>query len=127
VYPAKWSELTLVPEARSELLLTVRDIRDWNKPNSSIRVDGADDALDFLFDVYEMDVDCDHLVGKLIFKEELPYLRVFVTSFHDFLSQARNHDPGLDAVNQMTLPTAVETAADQLYDILSQSGVPTSA
>ena len=124
MYPKKWYELDAVPEARFELISYIDEIVHWNDEGSDVKRDGADHILDFLFDVHNMDTDSRHLVGKLIFQEELFVLNSFVQSFDKFIELARQDDPELDHIHDRTLPAHVEESAKRLYVLLAQSGLP---
>lgn len=80
--------------------------------------------LDFIFDVYEMDVGCKHLVGKLIFPNELEPLNSFMQAFDGFIQIVRQKDPSLDNLHKAHLPEEVREKAEKLYKALALSGLP---
>ena len=123
-YPESWRDLQIVPSARWELIKIVEDVSNWNTENSAVKGSGSDSIIDFLFNVYEMDKDTDKLVNIMIFSNELPYLKEFISQFDQFVNEWAVNYGSLNSLHEAILPSSVTEAAHSLYMKLKERGLP---
>ena len=124
VYPNAWWELSQVPSARSELLSFVRDVVQWNDDDSHVKKNGADDLLGFLYDYYCVNEGSNHLVGQLIFPDELNEFEGFIEAFDKFLSEWRKRGKDMARLHEADMPHQVIKSANTLLHKLEERGIP---
>jgi hypothetical protein len=124
IYPPSWHNLKQVPSARSELIDYVNDVANWNNDASNIKCGGADDLVDFLYNVYNMDEGCLHLIGETIFNDEVSHLEYFIRLFDDFIEEWQRAYGNLNSLHEAVLPEGTIEAARALHEKLKERGLP---
>lgn len=124
VYPDSWTELSLVPAARAELISFIWDIARWNEKESYVKRQGADDLIGFFYDTYGADKGASNLVGGLLFSEEVEYFDRFFTEFNRFLIGWEKSHQDLSRFHEAILPPNVTEEARSLIHKLEGRGVP---
>lgn len=123
-YPSSWQDLAYSPLARAALIEFSRDIATWNDEKSNIRIDSADDVLGFFYDTYAMDKGTGYLVGKMIFKDEKPFLDSLVCSLTKFVDLQVSSRTRIQDLHLNIAPKWVIEAANRLLGKLSERGMP---
>jgi hypothetical protein len=124
VYPDSWSDLNVAPIARFELTEYVKDVVEWNAPNSVIRNDGTADLIGFLFDDYDIAEGFDGLVGHLIFGDELEDANSFASEFDRFLTSWQRDDNHLTRLHTASILDTLVAAAANFNRTLAKRGLP---
>jgi hypothetical protein len=124
IYPDSWTELSLVPAARAELIGFLRDVSQWNEKDSHVKRVGADDLIGFFYDTYSVDKGASYLAGGLLFPDEIECFDRFFSEFNRFLTEWEQSHQNLGSFHEAALPTQVTEEAKKVIHKLEQRGVP---